>query len=292
MVEMGQELENNAPDPSKVGRHRWKRYAALPVKGDNPPTVGDVARTIKDIEKSKTMDRMMEMQDIVDPRYNYMLLYLLVITVMWFGCNNAAKEIVKEEAVYGRERAVNLGILPYLGSKFLLPSIVRRHCKPCCCSVWFSAGCTCFTSRLAMAEPFPGYRLDFASEFGVMVLLLAMVGVASGLLLVRVHVNSPDRASTLLPYVLIPQIVHPGRGACSRSISSRCAHTGDDTVAGLLGLSRRSSRLHAIPQGLSRLHWITTIACGLCVWHSRGADGGAARTDGMVPPARKDVGRA
>src|SRR5262249_2862908 len=58
--------------------------------------------------------------DRVNPRYTYMLLFILVMIVLWFGCNNAAKEIVKEEAIYGRERAVNLGILPYLASKFLV----------------------------------------------------------------------------------------------------------------------------------------------------------------------------
>ena len=36
-------------------------------------------------------------------------LFLVSIIVLWSGCNNAAKEIVKEEAIYGRERAVNLG---------------------------------------------------------------------------------------------------------------------------------------------------------------------------------------
>src|SRR4029078_11309079 len=56
----------------------------------------------------------------IDPRYTYMLLFIIVIAVLWLGCNNAAKEIVKEEAIYGRERAVNLGILPYLASKFLV----------------------------------------------------------------------------------------------------------------------------------------------------------------------------
>ena len=58
-------------------------------------------------------------KDFIDPTYTYMLLFIVVIIVLWFGCNNAAKEIVKEEAIYGRERAVNLGILPYLASKFL-----------------------------------------------------------------------------------------------------------------------------------------------------------------------------
>ena len=59
-----------------------------------------------------------------NPRNSYMLLFMLVVVVMWFGCNNAAKEIVKEEAIYSRERAVNLGIAPYLASKFLVLSVV------------------------------------------------------------------------------------------------------------------------------------------------------------------------
>jgi ABC-type multidrug transport system ATPase subunit len=40
--------------------------------------------------------------DRLNPRYTYMLLFILVTIVLWFGCNNAAKEIVKEEAIYGR----------------------------------------------------------------------------------------------------------------------------------------------------------------------------------------------
>ena len=40
-------------------------------------------------------------------------------------CNNAAKEIVKEEAIYGRAgRAVNLGIFPYLASKFVVLTVI------------------------------------------------------------------------------------------------------------------------------------------------------------------------
>src|SRR5262249_41867306 len=60
---------------------------------------------------------------IVNPANTYVLVYLLVVTVLWFGCNNAAKEIIKEEAVYTRERAVNLGIFPYLASKFVVLSL-------------------------------------------------------------------------------------------------------------------------------------------------------------------------
>src|SRR5262249_47603308 len=55
----------------------------------------------------KTSQPVLPTQEITNPRFTYMLLYITAITVLWFGCNNASKEIVKEEAIYGRERAVN-----------------------------------------------------------------------------------------------------------------------------------------------------------------------------------------
>jgi hypothetical protein len=36
------------------------------------------------------------------------LLFLLAVTSFWFGCNNAAKEVVKERAIYTRERGFNI----------------------------------------------------------------------------------------------------------------------------------------------------------------------------------------
>jgi hypothetical protein len=61
---------------------------------------------------------------------------------------------------------------------------------------------------LGHALPPPMYRLDYPAQYGVL-LLLAMTGVAVGLLL-SACVRNPDRASTLLPYVLIPQIILGG----------------------------------------------------------------------------------
>ena len=75
------------------------------------------------LETDATMPVVPE-KEMVDPRYTYMLLFMVVIIVLWFGCNNAAKEIVKEEAIYTRERAVNLRILPYLASKFVVLSSI------------------------------------------------------------------------------------------------------------------------------------------------------------------------
>jgi ABC-type multidrug transport system ATPase subunit len=147
-------------------------------------------------------------KQMVDPRYTYMMLFMMVIIVLWFGCNNAAKEIVKEEAIYGRERAVNLGILPYLSSKFLLLSLITALQALLLMLLLYGALEALHRYNPDFQSPPELYRLDYASQFGVLT-LLSMTGVALGLLL-SACVASPDRANALLPYVLIPQIILGG----------------------------------------------------------------------------------
>src|SRR6185437_2072580 len=48
------------------------------------------------------------------------LMFLLAVSSFWFGCNNAAKEIVKERTIYTRERDFNLLVSSYYTSKLLL----------------------------------------------------------------------------------------------------------------------------------------------------------------------------
>ncbi len=145
---------------------------------------------------------------MVDPRYTYMMLFMVVIIVLWFGCNNAAKEIVKEEAIYGRERAVNLGILPYLSSKFLLLSLVTLIQSLLLMAILYGALEAMHHYDETYQVPPALYCLDYVGQFGVLA-VLSMTGVALGLLL-SACVTSPDRANALLPYVLIPQIILGG----------------------------------------------------------------------------------
>jgi ABC-type multidrug transport system ATPase subunit len=167
--------------------------------------------------------------EIISPQYTYMLLFLLAITILWFGCNNAAKEIVKEEAIYGRERAVNLGILPYLSSKFLVLSIVSAV-QTLLMMVLIYGVLEALHATLGLSIPPSHYRLEYVEQFGVLV-LLAMTGVALGLLL-SACVATPDRANALLPYVLIPQIILGG---------------------GIMPI--RDGPLHAIAVVLSPVYW-------------------------------------
>ncbi len=205
VLAMGQQLKDHAPDAAE-----WQRLeqVPLPTKGEGAPaTAKDLVGAAERLQESKMLEKMLAMQKVVDPRYNFMLLNLLAITVMWFGCSNASKEIVKEEAIYGRERAVNLGIVPYLGSKFLLLTVVSALQALLLLGIVFG-GLWLFSVCFGQQMPAPEYRLGFGGEFGVLA-LLSMTGVAAGLLL-SACVSSPDRANALLPYVLIPQIILGG----------------------------------------------------------------------------------
>jgi ABC-type multidrug transport system ATPase subunit len=167
----------------------------------------------------------------INPRYTYILLFLLVMIVMWFGCNNAAKEIVKEEAIYGRERAVNLGIVPYLSSKFLVMSVVTAfHSLLLMLLVFGPLELLHWLYPSTHSVPDPSHILGYPALYGVLV-LLSMTGVALGLLL-SACVGTPDRANALLPYVLIPQIILGG---------------------GFLDVSH--GLLHALAEWLSPVYW-------------------------------------
>jgi ABC-type multidrug transport system ATPase subunit len=205
MIKMGRQVKENTSDLKE-----WQQLeqVPLPIQDEGAPAhASDLVRAAQRIEESQMLDKMLKMQGVIDPRYTYILLNLLAITVMWFGCNNAAKEIVKEEAIYGRERAVNLGIVPYVGSKFLLLSVLSALQTLLLLGIVYGG---LYLLHVGFDQPMPysSYRLGFAGEFGVLV-LLSMVGVAAGLLL-SACVSSPDRANALLPYVLIPQIILGG----------------------------------------------------------------------------------
>jgi ABC-type transport system involved in multi-copper enzyme maturation permease subunit len=134
------------------------------------------------------------------------------IIILWAGCNNAAKEIVKEEAIYGRERAVNLGIFPYLASKFLVMSLFTILQTLMLMVIVYGTLYLIYLVKPSFLEhaemPASEYMLAYAPQFFVLS-LLSMAGVALGLLL-SACVASPDRANALLPYVLIPQIILGG----------------------------------------------------------------------------------
>ena len=123
-------------------------------------------------------------------------IFFCVVSAVWFGTSNAAREVVSERAIYMRERMVNLKLFNYIFSKFVLLSLF--------CIVQ----CTVLLAIVFFALGFNGG----IQAFGISLLTLivtAMNSVAVGLLL-STWVSSAEAAMALTPIALIPQVVLGG----------------------------------------------------------------------------------
>ncbi len=126
--------------------------------------------------------------------------FVLALVSVWFGTSVSAREFIRERPVYRRERMVNLGILPYLGSKLLVLSIiVGVQCLMLFVPLKFL--------DLTHLMPMPGEMFGLP-QFWAM-LLTAAVGIALGLF-ISALVKSSEMATSLVPLILIPQILFSG----------------------------------------------------------------------------------
>jgi len=120
-------------------------------------------------------------------------LFILVVAAIWLGCSNAAREIVSEQAIFKRERMVNLKIPSYLFSKVTVLLVL--------CVI------QCFILA-AIDVPAIGMDASFGGLF-FLLLLTALPAMLLGLL-VSSFVSTTEAAMGLIPLVLIPQVILGG----------------------------------------------------------------------------------
>jgi len=124
--------------------------------------------------------------------------FMVALVSIWFGTSVASREIIRERAVYTRERMVNLRLLPYVGSKlFVLALIVSFQCLLLFGSLKFL--------HYAGLMNLPGWAIPQLT----VILITAMVGLALGLF-VSAMVKTSEMATSLVPLILIPQILFSG----------------------------------------------------------------------------------
>ena len=122
--------------------------------------------------------------------------FFLVVAAIWFGTSNAAREIVSERAIYLRERMVNLGLVNYVLSKYiLLAGFCIVQCTVLLAIVFFVLG-------------FHGGPEAFMLQLASLV-ATSLTAVALGLML-STMVQSSEAAMALTPIALIPQVVLGG----------------------------------------------------------------------------------
>jgi ABC transport system ATP-binding/permease protein len=125
-------------------------------------------------------------------------LFIFSCVGIWVGISCSAQEIVKEGAIYARERLVNLGLMPYLGSKILVRSsiaIVQTSLLVMAISIAFPAP----TSQLL-----PWTIGLFITNFCTLISSICL-----GLLL-STFVTNENEANNSLPLIMIPQIIFSG----------------------------------------------------------------------------------
>jgi ABC transport system ATP-binding/permease protein len=127
------------------------------------------------------------------------VLFMLATVAVWFGIINAAREIVKEAPIYRRERLANLRIGPYLLSKVLILTLL----------VVVQSVLLLALLSLKVSFPAQGAIMSAPIELYVTTFLTSLAGLALGLAL-SASASTPDRATSLVPLALIPQILFAG----------------------------------------------------------------------------------
>ncbi len=126
------------------------------------------------------------------------VLFIMAFATVLFGCINGAREIVKEAAIYNRERAVNLGILPYMFSKIV---VLGMLCL-------FQSAVLVLVVELG--EPLKqGILMPPVLETYITIALTALAGLMIGLAISAIAPNN-DRAISFVPIILLPQVIFSG----------------------------------------------------------------------------------
>lgn len=126
------------------------------------------------------------------------VLFIMAFATVLFGCINGAREIVKEAAIYNRERAVNLGILPYMFSKIVVLGMLCLFQSVVLVLV------------VELGEPLhQGIFLPPVLETYITLALTSLAGLMVGLTISAIAPNN-DRAISFVPIILIPQVIFSG----------------------------------------------------------------------------------
>jgi ABC transport system ATP-binding/permease protein len=127
------------------------------------------------------------------------VLFMLATVAVWFGIINAAREIAKEAAVFRRERLANLRIVPYVLSKVVVLALL------------VAVQSLVLLGLVALKVQFPaqGVLLPIGPELFITTFLTALAGLAMGLA-ISAFASTPDRAISVVPLALIPQILFAG----------------------------------------------------------------------------------
>ncbi|MUG92000.1 ATP-binding cassette domain-containing protein [Scytonema sp. UIC 10036] len=126
------------------------------------------------------------------------VLFVFTCAALWVGLLSSLQEIVKEAAIYLRERLVNLGLFAYLGSKLAI----------------FAGLALLQTLLISLVILFffkspPADKIPWEIGLPMTTFLTLLTSMSLGLLISAI-VKNGSQANSALPLLLIPQIIFSG----------------------------------------------------------------------------------
>ncbi|MFM1792359.1 MAG: hypothetical protein RLZZ252_713 [Bacteroidota bacterium] len=132
------------------------------------------------------------------------VLFFIAISAIWFGTNNAAKEIVEElpyekynTSIYVRERMYNLGIIPYILSKVMILSLLGAI------QSFLFIGIL-YLKYKNSAVPWENFTMAFL-WMSFTILVASLLG-----LVLSAFSKDKEQVMSIIPIALIPQIMIAG----------------------------------------------------------------------------------
>jgi ABC-type multidrug transport system ATPase subunit len=165
------------------------------------------------------------------------LVFMLSLTGVWFGVINSAREICKEAAVLRRERLAGLRPGAYLLSKLLVLTLLVLVQTALLLGV--------LAARVDM--PAHGLVLPVFLELYLTISLCGIAGIALGLALSAIAAT-PDKAMSLIPFVLVPQVLFAGVMFVLKGVTSAIgwlvsARAGVDALSAIVDLNQLPSMI-------------------------------------------------
>ena len=126
------------------------------------------------------------------------VLFVFTCAALWVGLSSSLQEIVKESAIYLRERLINLGLFAYLGSKVLILSSLAL----------LQTLLIVLVILTGFNDPDPTL-LSWDLGAGTTTFLTLLACMSMGLM-VSAIVRNASQANSALPLLLLPQIIFSG----------------------------------------------------------------------------------
>lgn len=168
-------------------------FHAAPIFDETEYVLDDLIFTEQVFMENRIFE-VLANQNIEETRLNDMLMmvFILVISSIWLGASNAAREIVKEAPIYKRERLVNLRIAPYLFSKIAVLTVI------CIFQTLI------FLAIIKFSLDLPHFWFSALAFF-----MITLTSVMMGLMISSIAATA-NSANAAIPILLVPQMLLSG----------------------------------------------------------------------------------